>query len=154
MKQVTRGLGDGVAIVVGGGLTKFVASKIPYGQTSAIGRGVTQLLVGTLLGTLARKVTKSDRIAAMVIAGAYANVIRENAAAIPGVGGFLAGVGVYPRVGGGVGVYPRVANVGVGVYPRVGLNGWAPRAIAPGYPGTVRDPRVAQSNQNNNGLLG
>lgn len=147
LSTVTRGFGDGLAITVGAGLTKFVASKIPIGQTSAVGRGVTQLLVGTILGTVARKVTKSERIASLVVASAYANVIRENAGLIPGVGQFLGGVGVYPRVGGGnMGVYPKAVNPGIGVYPRAGLSGWAPRGVPEAQYGQA-DPRVLAGNR-------
>lgn len=153
--QVTRGFGDGLAIVVGGGLTKFVAAKVPIGQTSAVGRGVTQLIVGTLLGTVARKVTKSERIASLVVASAYANVIRENAGAIPGVGTFLSGIGVYPRVGPGVGVYPRAVNPGIGVYPRAvaaPLSGWAPRGV-PEAQGGRADPRMIANRNMQNSMV-
>lgn len=114
-----RGATDGLAVTAGSGLTNYVSAKIPFGQTSMIGQAATQLIVGTGLGMVVKKVTRSERAAAFFIAGAYANVIRKLAASTP-LAPFLSGVGVYPRAG------------GVGVYPRPKLAGWA--AAPSGFP--------------------
>jgi len=119
LRSIIRGAGDGLAVAAGGGLTNYVASKIPFGQTTTIGQAATQLVVGTGLGLVVKKITKSDRAAAMFVAGAYANVIRKLAAATP-LAPFLSGVGVYPRA------------AAVGVYPRPRLAGWA--ASPSGFP--------------------
>lgn len=155
LRQVARGFGDGLAITAGGGLSKWAASKVPFGQNTVLGRSVTQIVFGTILGNVARKVTKSERIGAMVIAGAYADVIRQNAASIPGVGGLLAGFGVYPQFAPvrAVGVYPRAVNPGIGVYPQAApqLNGWAPRGVPNGNGGA--DPRMISSHRQANSVL-
>lgn len=110
---------NGLAVAAGGGITNYVAAKIPFGQSTTVGKAATQIVVGTGLGLVVRKVTKSERLAAMFVAGAYANVIRTLAASTP-LAPFLSGVGVYPRA------------AAVGVYPRPRLAGWA--ASPSGFP--------------------
>ncbi len=119
LRQIMRGATDGLAVTAGSGLTNYVSAKIPFGQTSTIGQAATQLIVGTGLGMVVKKVTRSERAAAFFIAGAYANVIRKLAASTP-LAPFLSGVGVYPR------------PAAVGVYPRPKLAGWA--AAPSGFP--------------------
>jgi hypothetical protein len=45
--MVIQGMKDGFMVTVGRGLTNLAASKIPFGQTSAISQGAVQLAVGT-----------------------------------------------------------------------------------------------------------
>lgn len=118
LRSILKGAGDGLAVAAGGGLTSYVAGKIPFGQTTTIGRSATQIVVGTVLGQVVKKLTRSERAAAFFTAGAYANVIRTLAANTPAAP-FLSGVGVYPRAA-------------IGVYPRPRLAGWA--AAPSGFP--------------------
>ncbi len=117
MRTVVQGVKDGFAVTLGQGINNFVTSKIPFGQTTTIGKGAMQLLVGTLSGVLIKKVTKSERFASFYVAGAYSNVIRTALQQVPGVGGFLSGVGEYYR-----------APVSIGEYYRgpaaPGMSGW------------------------------
>lgn len=112
-----QGAQDGLAVTLGSGVTNFVASKIPFGQSTTVGQGATQLLVGTLLGPVVKKLTRSDRAASMFVAGAYSNVIRTALAKTP-LQPFL-GVYVQPQLG----TYVQM--------PRR-LQGWAGGASAPG----------------------
>lgn len=120
-----QGVKDGFAVTLGSGVNNFVVSKIPFGQTTTIGQGAMQLLIGTLSGVLIKKVTKSDRFASFYVAGAYSNVIKKALQQVPGVGGMLSGVGAY---------YQGPAVRGVGAYyqgaagrsdSRPGMAGWA-----------------------------
>lgn len=113
---ITQGVKDGTAVALGSAVTTLVAQRIPFGQTSAIGRGAVKIIVGALLAPLVGKVTKSPRTASFFFAGAMSDVVRQALAPIPVIGpAATAPLGVYPR---GVGAYPRA----VGAYPR--LNGW------------------------------
>lgn len=142
LRQAQQGVTGGLAVLAGGGLSRLVASKVPFGQTSAIGRGLTQIVTGTVLGMVTKKVTRSERLAAFVVAGAYADVIRQNAASIPVVGQFLSGLGVYPSVlrpASRVGEYVRTPAP---ARPR--LAGWAPRSVpAPDYAARMMETNQA-----------
>lgn len=105
VKMLVAGVKDGFVVTLGRGVTKLVASKIPFGQTSAIGTGAMQLLVGAGLAYGVRKVTKSERTAAFFLAGAASNVIQTLLAPIPVLGPALSGVDSWPRVG--VGAWAR-----------------------------------------------
>lgn len=124
LKSIIRGAGDGLAVTLGSGLTRFVASKIPVGQSTTVGQSAVQVAVATLAAPLVKKAA-GERAAAFFLAGAYADVIRKLAMPLPVVGPLLNGVGVYPRAT-PVGVYPRAAA------PR--LNGLGGRPNA--FPGT------------------
>lgn len=110
LKGIIRGAGDGLAVTVGSGLTRFVASKIPFGQSTTIGQSAVQLVVATFSAPLVKKAV-GERAAAFYLAGAYADVIKKLAMPLPVVGPLLNGVGVYPRA------------TPVGLYPRARLNG-------------------------------
>lgn len=113
-----QGAQDGLAVTFGSGVTNFVSSKVPFGQSTPVGRGATQLLVGTLLGPVVRKLTRSDRLAAMFVAGAYSNVVRQALSNVAPLQPFL-GVYVQPQLG----TYVQM--------PRR-LQGWAGGAPMPG----------------------
>ena len=123
MKTITRGAIDGFSVTLGRGITRLVASKIPFGQTSTVGQGAMQILVGTGLAMAVRKVTKSERAAAFFLAGAFSNVIQ----------GFLAPV---PVLG------PMVQG-GLSAYPQLGLQSW-PRALPGAQPRVSRAAGVGQ----------
>lgn len=90
-----QGVKDGLAVTAGQGLTNFAASKVPFGQTSQLGRGLTQIGLGLLGSFVVKKVTKSDRYASMYAAGAFSNVLKPLLAPIPVVGPSLAGMSSY-----------------------------------------------------------
>lgn len=120
MRMVTQGVKDGFAVTLGSGLNNFLSAKVPFGQTSAIGQGAVQLLVGTVSGMLVKKLTRSDRFAAFYVAGAYSNVIKKALGNVPGIGGMLSGVGSYYQ--------PALPAGGMGSYfrqPAPALSGWA-----------------------------
>lgn len=106
--MVTQGMKDGFAVALGSGVNSFVASKVPFGQTSAIGQGAVKVLTATVTGMLVKKLTRSDRFAAFYVAGAYADVIKGALSGVPVVGQFM---GSYYRpalpAGGGMGSYFR-----------------------------------------------
>lgn len=104
-----QGAKDGFIVTLGQGVTNLVAAKIPFGQTSTVGKGAMQLLIGTAGAMVVKKVLKSERAAAFYLAGAYSNVIKQALSGVPVLGPALAGVGVYPQLG-RVGVYPRALS--------------------------------------------
>lgn len=110
VKMMIQGAKDGFAVTVGRGVTKLIAQKIPFGQTSAIGQGAVQLLVGTGLAMAVRNITKSERTAAFVLAGAFSNVIQTALAPVPVLGPALSGVASWPRMAApNMGAWPRAA---------------------------------------------
>lgn len=120
MGMVVQGFKDGFMVTVGRGLTNLAASKIPFGQTSAISQGAVQLAVGTGLALGIKKFTRSDRAAAFFLAGAYSGVISKvltpmlPASLQPLLGG---GVGTYYRMPATVASYPRIAAPAAGRRP-------------------------------------
>lgn len=141
--SVVQGAKDGTAVVLGSAVTNLVAQRIPFAQTTVVGRAAVQLLVAAILAPIVGKITRSPRTASFFLAGGVSNAIRPAIAAIPVIGPAAnAGLGVYPNRG--VGAYPRAA--GVGAYPR--LSGWA---SAP-QGGAVAAPQIAARGQANTGL--
>jgi hypothetical protein len=104
---VVQGAKDGLAVTLGRGLTKYVAGKIPFGQTSTIGQGAMQIAIGTALAMVVKKVTRSDRAGAMFLAGAYSNVLQTALAGVPVIGASLSGVSSWPRVPATVSAWPK-----------------------------------------------
>ncbi len=129
VRTLVQGAQDGLAVTLGSGVTNFISSKVPFGQSTTVGKSATQLLVGTVLGPVVKKVTKSDRLAAMFVAGAYSNVIRGLLANVEPLKPFL-------------GVYVQPTALGVYVQPRR-LSGWTDGAP---MPGAAMFNQVEQSN--------
>lgn len=108
VRTLVQGAKDGLAVSLGRGVTKLVAQRIPFGQTSTVGQAGMQLLVGTVLAMAIKKVVRSDRVSAMFLAGAYSNVIQTALAPVPVLGPALSGVASWPRVNGGaVSAWPQ-----------------------------------------------
>lgn len=109
VRTLVQGAKDGLAVSLGRGVTKIVAQRIPFGQSTAVGQAGMQLLVGTLLAMAIKKVVRSDRVSAFFLAGAYSNVIQTALAPIPVLGPALSGVASWPRVSTGVSAWPTRA---------------------------------------------
>lgn len=102
LAYMVEGAKDGLLVVVGRGVTKMVAQKIPIPQTSIVASAAVQLAVGLGLAMAVRKITKSDRHASMFLAGAYSNVIQSALAPLPVIGPILSGVSSWPRMDAGI----------------------------------------------------
>lgn len=75
LQSIVTNVQNGAAVVAGKSLTNMVASKVPFGQASTLAQGGIKLVVASALGMAARKVFKSERIAAMVAAGGAAAAV-------------------------------------------------------------------------------
>lgn len=115
LSYAMEGAKDGLMVVVGRGVTKMVAQKIPIGQNTMVASAAVQIGVGLVLAMAVRKITKSDRHASMFLAGAYSNVIQSAVAPLPVVGPILGGLSSYPRMSAGMGDYARA---GMGAYAK------------------------------------
>lgn len=128
VKQLVQGLKDGFVVSFGRGITGMVSSKIPLG-TSAPAKGAVQLLIGTGLAMVVRKVTKSERTAAFFAAGAASMAITTALAP-------MLPASIAPLLG-GFGSY--VPAVRMASYPRALNAGASSLAAAPGNLGRVGD---------------
>ena len=138
MKQLIQGVTDGFVVTLGRGGTKFIASKIPFGQATPIGQGAMQLLVGVGLSMAVRKFMRSERTAAFFLAGATSNVIQTALSGVPGIGPMLSGVGSWPRMATGIGSWPTA----VAALP-AGAGVTRPSNSALGQPWGFNDPNVS-----------
>lgn len=124
VRTIVRGAQDGLVVTLGSGLTNLISSKVPVGQTSTAAQAAVQLAVGTAGAMVMRKVTRSDRVAAMYLAGAYSNILRKLLAPVPVIGPALSGVGTYYMPS------PiRATSAGMSAYPRL-----RPSNSVAGYP--------------------
>lgn len=145
--QITRGAMDGLTVTLGSGLTNYAASKVPVGQTTALGRGATQIALGLLGGMIVRKVTRSDRAAAFYVAGAFQNVLRPVLAGLPVLGPAL---GSYYR-GPAVGSYYRGPDAGLSGFP---TDGFALKAGQPGQGSGYVDTDESDTNYDESAVFG
>lgn len=123
--MLVQGLKDGFVVRLGGGLSSYVAQKIPVGTAGTPTAGAVQLVVGAGLA-LAVKKFMGPRTAAFFLAGAAADVIGTFIPnTIPVVGPILGkgALSAYPRVS--MAAYPRLPG-GVSSYvrPTAPLSGW------------------------------
>lgn len=138
VRTLVQGAKDGLAVSLGRGVTKIVAQRIPFGQSTAVGQAGVQLLVGTVLAMAIKKLTRSERVSAFFLAGAYSNVIQTALAPVPVLGPALSGVASWPRVNAGVASWPqralpaatdtgpsnaagRASAAALGSYPQTGM---------------------------------
>ena len=123
MNQLMAGAKDGFVVVLGRGVTGYVANKIPFGQTSAVSKAAINLGVGLGLSYAVRKVSKSERLASFFLAGAFSKVLEPLVGAIPGVGPILApgGVSAWPQLAPGMAAWPQLPAAPI---QRANLHGW------------------------------
>lgn len=114
VRTLVQGLKDGFTVTLGRGVTNLVASRIPFGQTSPVGQGAVQLGVGIGLSMLVRAVTKSERQAALFLAGATSNVLQRVLAPVPIIGPAVGGVSAYPQFVPRMAAWPQIPAAGGG----------------------------------------
>jgi hypothetical protein len=122
---LVQGVKDGFVVRLGGGLSKYVATKIPVGTAGSPTQGAVQLVVGAGLAMAVKKFM-GPRAAAFFLAGATADIIGGLIPnTIPVVGPILGAgaLSAYPRMG----AYMPRALPGVSSYvaaPAPQLQGW------------------------------
>lgn len=124
LKTAMEGAKDGLVVVFGRGITGYVSGKVPIGQTSAVTKAAVNLAVGLGLSYAVKKVSKSERVASMFLAGAFSKVLEPLVGAIPGVGPILApgGISAWPQIPAGVSAWPHALPAAP--IQRAALQGW------------------------------
>lgn len=125
--MLVQGVKDGFVVRLGGGLSAYVATKIPVGTAGTPTAGAVQLVVGAGLAMAVKKFM-GPRAAAFFLAGAAADVIGTFIpTTIPVVGPILGkgALSAYPRVA-GISAYPRLPAPTVAAYvpPQGQMHGW------------------------------